>query len=121
LPVDRRRRIDSIHIPHTLQGGLVQAHTAFVGRSDHKGVLVTLDLPPSRPMVKRKHCPTSFFSDEDAVSELKAQLSDLPHQGYGWWDTALRVVKKTAIAYQIRHEPPRSLCAASFLAIWSVQ
>ena len=116
-PVDRRRRIDRIHVPQRLQCGLVQAHTAFVGRSDHKAVLVTLDFSPSRPSVKRRHCPTSFLSDQDTVSRLNEHLSGLPSQGFGWWDKALCIIKQTAIKYEIEHTPPKDMCAASLLSL----
>mmetsp|Transcript_24459 Transcript_24459/g.38684 ORF Transcript_24459/g.38684 Transcript_24459/m.38684 type:complete len:249 (-) Transcript_24459:190-936(-) len=73
----RLRQLDRVHVSKTLSPYLSSAHTAFVGRSDHKAELICCSPPVFRTNRPRFRCPTQFLEDEEVTESLQARLSEL--------------------------------------------
>ena len=77
--------MDRIHILQSLECCLSQCYPTFLAQSDPKMVVRSLVLPIAGPANKRQRCPLSFFRDEDTVSALHDQLSELQGEGEERW------------------------------------
>ena len=99
----RRRRIDRILIPAELQPHINGCYPSFLANSDHK--MVTLLLAPNfaTQTVKRKHCPTTFLSDEDVTDKIQSKLEEISLAGYSGWSEAMRVIRQGAYRYELDH------------------
>ena len=64
---DRRRRIDRIHIPYSMESFISECYPTFLADSDHKLVLVGLQCPSAPAATRRKRCPVGFLNDDEEV------------------------------------------------------
>ena len=94
---DRRRRIDRIDFPTELSEYVTRCYPLFLGASDHKCVLMTMDPPPPSNTAKRTRCPTNCLHNQELVDTLKAEVMGLRSEGFCWWKDAQQIIMRTAI------------------------
>ena len=100
---DRRRRIDRIHIPYSMESFISECYPTFLADSDQKLVLLGLRCPSAPAATRRKRCPIGFLCDEEEVAEIKSQLQTIPGEGEIWWDKAPSLIRRRAVQYETKH------------------
>ena len=68
--------------------------------------MVVLSLVPlaTGPADRRQRCLVSFLNDEESVSALHDQLSQLQGEGEGWWQFALGTFKRSAYRFEFQNK-----------------
>ena len=100
---DRRRGINRIHIPCSMESFISECYPTLLADSDHKLVLLGLQCPSAPAATRRKRYPVGFLSDEEEVSEIKSQLQTIPGEGEIWWGKALSLIPRKAVQYETKH------------------
>ena len=69
------RRLDRIHVPKHMADAASAVHTAFLGRSDHKAVVLKVHPPIFNPRPPRWKCPLQFLQDKQLVADIEQELA----------------------------------------------
>ena len=95
------RRIDKIHFSDCLISAVDSVFTTFVGKSNHKAVM--LSMGPKTPRVigtqPQFYCPTPFLKHVEVGQSINHNLEKTQHTGTQWWDMALWIIRSEALRF----------------------
>ena len=108
-------RIDRVCVRPELVSDMAGAYPAFLSKSDHKCLVLSI-APQARPGVAtRERIPTSFLSDDTLVSNLETRLRSQVTTGLGCWEDAHAKKCEVAWRFERTHRPCSFLEAAAYL------
>ena len=78
-----------------------------MARANHKAAHVTCQPPAFDDSPPRHRCYEEFLEDDECVSHVLQRISEIEAPPKDWWDVAVLIIHREALAYHREVSPPQ--------------